>query len=130
MGKKRAPGPKVTELITTEQLAEEATWQHKLRAAAFNGISEQDVTEIVQNAVQRAKEGDPKAVNFVMKMLGADRPITVNNHLYVDGEKRDPKPTEAVPGSEEKLEEMRRRVTNGERVFDGRDRIGYEGVER
>lgn len=122
MARKRAPAPKVTELITTDQLSEEATWQYKLRAAAFDGITEADVTEIVQGAVRRAKEGDAKAIDFVMKMLGTDRPIKVTNNLYVDGQRQEGAPTNAMPGSEAKLEEMRRRVTNGEEVFHGRDR--------
>lgn len=125
--RKNAPGPKVTELITTEQLAEEATWQHKLRAAAFGGISEADVKEIMQNAVQRAKAGDAKAMDYVMKLLGTERPIKVTNNLYVDGQRTDAKPSDAVPGSASKVEALANRAANGEKLFHGHDRLDYEG---
>ena len=124
--KKSAP-PKVRELILTEQLAEEATWQHKLRAAAYSGIAESDVTEIVRNAVDRAKAGDNKAIDFVMKLLGTDRPLAVTNNLYVDGQRTEGKPTDAPPGTDSKVEAMAKRVANGEPVFHGRDRLEYGG---
>lgn len=52
--------------------------QGKLRQAIFDAISVQDVTEIVKKQVEKAKAGDEKSLQFVMKyVLGFGQPISV-----------------------------------------------------
>lgn len=52
--------------------------QGQLRQAIFNAISMQDVTEIVKKQVEKAKAGDEKSLQFVMKyVLGFGQPISV-----------------------------------------------------
>ena len=55
-----------------------AGWQDDLRAACYESISEADVREIVAKQVEKAKEGDRGAIQFVMgQLLGGNRPITM-----------------------------------------------------
>lgn len=52
--------------------------QGQLRQAIFDAISVQDVTEIVKKQVEKAKAGDEKSLQFVMKyVLGFGQPISV-----------------------------------------------------
>ena len=52
--------------------------QGTLRQAIFDAISVQDVTEIVRKQVEKAKAGDEKSLQFVMKyVLGFGQPISV-----------------------------------------------------
>lgn len=63
--------------------------QGRLRQAVFDQISESDVSEIVAKQVTKAKEGDEKAIQFVMKYaLGFGQPTTLRqtNILTTDVE--------------------------------------------
>ena len=63
--------------------------QSQLRQAVFNGLAEADIVDIVKGQVKKAKEGDPKAIEFVMKYgLGFGQPSPVNqvNILVTDVE--------------------------------------------
>lgn len=52
--------------------------QAQLRQAMFNSISEEDVAEIVKRQVEKAKSGDEKSLQFVMKyVLGYGQPTTL-----------------------------------------------------
>ena len=61
-----------------------------LREAVFNGISEGDVKEIVQNLVQRAKDGDPQAVRSVFEYVlgGRNAPESITQNLRGCHERR------------------------------------------
>lgn len=76
-------------------------WAEKLRMAAFEGIKESDVTEIVAAQVQKAKEGDPKAIKFVMEMIGSTAAIAASPpppiHVTVNGVRGKTKPRQARP---------------------------------
>jgi hypothetical protein len=71
--------------IEGEILPDEQCFHAKLRAAVFDGISEQDVKEVVQTIVAKAKAGDTRAqkVFFDHILGGKVKPtqITVNNHF-------------------------------------------------
>ncbi len=56
-------------------------WQSQLRAACINSISPDDMVSIVQKQLERAKEGDERAIAFVMNLIGTNQKITVNNHF-------------------------------------------------
>lgn len=70
--------------IEGELLPEEVTYQAQLREAAFNGITEQDVSDVVKQIVAKAKGGDPKAQQLMFDyLLGAKtKPskIEIHNH--------------------------------------------------
>jgi hypothetical protein len=52
--------------------------QGKLRQAIFDSISESDVTAMVKKQVDKAKAGDAKSLEFVMKyVLGFGQPVTL-----------------------------------------------------
>jgi hypothetical protein len=61
--------------------------QGQLRQAIFDSINEKDVTEIVKRQVEKAKAGDEKSVQFVMKyVLGFGQPITLQQINVMDVE--------------------------------------------
>ena len=61
-----------------EQQNNTLTMQGRLRQAIFDAITEQDVSTIVKKQVEKAKEGDEKSLQFVMKyVLGFGQPITL-----------------------------------------------------
>ena len=52
--------------------------QGKLRQAIFDSINESDVAQIVAKQVEKAKQGDDAALQFVMKyVLGFGKPTTL-----------------------------------------------------
>jgi hypothetical protein len=71
--------------IEGDIVPEEQTFQATLRQAAFDGVTEADVTEVVKAIVAKAKAGDPTATKmFFDYVLGAKaKPtkIIVNNHF-------------------------------------------------
>jgi hypothetical protein len=77
--------------------SEMAACVEKLRAAMMGAVSEQDVIEIVKRQVQRAKEGDPHALKFVMEyVLGGRQGVQqLTQQIVVNIRKR----TKARPGS-------------------------------
>ncbi len=61
-----------------EQQNNTLTMQGRLRQAIFDAITEQDVSAIVKKQVEKAKAGDEKSLQFVMKyVLGFGQPITL-----------------------------------------------------
>jgi len=56
-------------------------WQSQLRAACINSISPDDMVAIVQKQLEKAKEGDARAIGFVMQLIGTKQNITVNNNF-------------------------------------------------
>jgi hypothetical protein len=61
--------------------------QGQLRQAIFDAITEQDVTQMVKKQVDKAKQGDEKALQFVMKyVLGFGQPITLQQINVIDVE--------------------------------------------
>ena len=60
-----------------EMIPEELTYQAKLRAAMFDAVNPQDITDIVKNRIAKAKEGDKDALKFVTDyLLGANSGFT------------------------------------------------------
>ena len=61
--------------------------QAKLRQAIFDSISEKDVSSIVRKQVEKAKSGDERSLQFVMKyVLGFGQPITLQQINVTDVE--------------------------------------------
>jgi hypothetical protein len=61
--------------------------QGQLRQAIFDAITEQDVAAIVKKQVEKAKQGDDKSLQFVMKyVLGFGQPITLQQINVMDVE--------------------------------------------
>ncbi len=68
--------------IEGELLPEPETYQAKLRAAVFDGVSEADVADVVKSITAKAKAGDPQATKlFFDFVLGSKKQVTVNNFL-------------------------------------------------
>ncbi len=99
------------------------SWVAAMRQAAMDGISEQDVREIVAHQVALAKDGDKNALKFVFDQVLGGAHIKgatfVQNNNY-DGINPG-KPTPHKPGSKEKVELMRRRVEAGLPAIDPDD---------
>jgi hypothetical protein len=61
-----------------EQQRSELAMQGRLRQAIFDAVTEQDVTAIIKKQIEKAKQGDDKSLQFVMKyVLGFGQPITL-----------------------------------------------------
>jgi hypothetical protein len=59
--------------------------QNQLRQAIFGAITEQDVSQIIKKQVEKAKDGDDKALQFVMKYaLGFGQPVTLQQVNVID----------------------------------------------
>ncbi len=90
-------------------------WMKKMRDAAQACIGENDIKEIVENQVKRAKEGDQHAIKFVFdQVLGGaafkGATFVQNNNTYgFDPEK----PTPAKPGTVDRLTVMAARASRG-----------------
>lgn len=101
-------------------------WMAKLRAAAQKHITENDIEAIVAKQVEKAKDGDQAALKFVFDQVlggasfkGATFVQTTTHHHYGD---QDPNaPTDAEPGTDDKVAAMAARVANGRPVFDDHD---------
>lgn len=67
----------------TGMLANQAT----LRAAIFDSISCEDVRQIVAKQIAKAKEGDEKSLQFVMRyVLGFGQDVNLQQFLVMDTE--------------------------------------------
>lgn len=59
--------------------------QGRLRQAIFSSISEQDVAEMIKKQVEKAKAGDEKSLQFIMKYaLGYGQPVTLQQVNVID----------------------------------------------
>lgn len=90
------------------------TWMATMRKAVLDIVTEDDVKEIVKNQIARAKAGDQNAIKFVFgQVLGGDAmkgATFVQNNNYGDNAA---KPTKARPGTDDKIEVMRKRREAG-----------------
>lgn len=86
--------PRRNKSITLRQAAEltpptdgVGEFARALQLAAFNGITEQDMSDMMAAVMKRAKEGDPKAIKFVLDFVGGGVPPApqVNVHLHWNG---------------------------------------------
>jgi len=90
-------------------------WMATMRKVVADCVSENDIKEIVENQVKRAKQGDQNAIKFVFgQILGGDsfKGATFVQNNYTGGESPST-PTKGSPGSEDKIEAMRRRREAG-----------------
>lgn len=73
------------------------SWQESMRAALYNGVTENDLAEIVKSLVASAKKGDLKATDMLFKWtMGQPQPPAVQQVVVVsDGEGR-PRAIEAT----------------------------------
>jgi hypothetical protein len=103
------------------------SWQAAMRLALFNGVTQADMTEIIQNVVKKAKAGDIKAADFLFRWtIGQQAAVEVELHQTIvnppptqqmvditDRRPSDPSPEEIKSKSlkmrQEQLEAMRDR---------------------
>lgn len=99
----------------------------KLRMAMFNGVTEDDVSDLVKSLMQRAKDGDKEATKLVFEYLlggkagGPPAPTKVVNQT-INVTKLPKSTTNALRGSTAKLDVMARRARNGEDLFHPHDK--------
>lgn len=108
-------------------------WMQRMRKAALEQISENDVKEIIAAQVKRAKEGNPAATKFVFEQVlggaafkGANFVQNVTNHHY--GTEHPEQPTQTPPGTKERVDTMAARVAQGLPIFDENDK-NHEGLD-
>jgi hypothetical protein len=115
------PQPKSTPTELSLSQVEECLppWMQAMRSAARAEVKPEDIREIVQSQVKRAKDGDQKAIKFVFEQLlgGAElKGATFIQNNYMGGERPD-KPTKAKPGSKSKIDVIARRISAGNGAF-------------
>jgi hypothetical protein len=91
-------------------------WMRALRESMNGAIKPDDLKQIMEAQVAKAKKGDQAAARFVidqaMKMTEAPKGLTVVQNNYYSGP--DPRePAKALPGSDGKIDVMRRRLDAG-----------------
>jgi rubrerythrin len=84
-------------------------WIQRMRDMAAKHLTPEVVETIVKNQIEAAKKGDRNAIRF----KGA---TFVQNNYGAEFGEQNARPTDAKPGSQEKLDQMRRRVANGQSV--------------
>lgn len=99
--------------LQSDQLPEHVTYAAKLRTAAAKAVSPDDIAEIIQDVVKRAKGGDEKARRFLFDaVLGAHQPLTLKQVNHYHEEKTDSsaatKPNGKVPKMQVNGAETRR----------------------
>lgn len=118
---------KKTDLVPVDPVV---GWQADLRQAAYNALNGDDVKQIVEAIVKKAKQGDPQACKMVFEYLlggkgspGAPAsPSTVNNvQVNYTGPTKDS--PAAKPIRQARLEHLRERASNGEALFHREDAL-------
>lgn len=117
-------------------------WIQRMRDVARKHLTEDVVEQIVTNQIQAAKNGDRNAIRFVFDQLmggAAFKGATfVQNNYGAEFSDDSAKPTTAPPGSQDKLDVMRRRVANGQSLCQKIDQglqwactgCGYTAIEK
>jgi hypothetical protein len=98
-------------------------WQAKLKSAAFDAISESDVSEIVKAMVAKAKTGDANAVKMVFELLLNPKPNTaIQNNVFVPPSPPPAAISNSRPGSSAKILELQARAERGEDLHHANDK--------
>lgn len=100
--------------------SEVSCWQASMRAALYNGVTENDMADIVRGLVERAKKGDLKAADMLFKWTMGQPQVTVKQTVVMrDGDSIEPIDViERLPGEPTPEEIAERRL----RIRDERER--------
>jgi hypothetical protein len=106
-------------LVRTPPATGVPAWIDSLREAMFDAIKEEDIRQMMQTIVEKAKAGDAQSQKMVFEyVLGGGVKKIVNNNLIVPPAEAEPPPapipTRALPRSPEKLDVLAQRVRNGQ----------------
>jgi len=101
-------------------------WMVKLRTALFEAVTEDDIREIAEGLVKRAKEGDLQATRMLFSYVLGGSSVNVKQALIVQqhGGTLEPlpaPPTKALPGTGEKFDVLAKRAANGQVLFHPKD---------
>ena len=100
-------------------------WQARMRRAFFEAVSEDDMREIVEGLVKKAKSGDLAAIRMLMSYGIGSPNVQVKNAVIVqEGGRLAPlpaAPSKVLPGIE-KLDVLAHRAAAGQALFDPRDK--------
>ena len=79
MGGKGSGGLRVAQIDNQliESQSDIANWQNSLRAACFNAISPDDMSDIIKKQIEKAKDGNVQSANFMMALVGTNKPVQV-----------------------------------------------------
>lgn len=123
--------------------ASAADWQDTMRQALMQSVKAEDIKEIAENLVTRAKAGDKKAIDLLFRYVLGGTGVHVKKAVIVtnappprggpdEGDLILPSPegppTAAQPGSPEKIRVMGDRVARGLSVTSRGD-AGYGTLE-
>ena len=114
---------KTKSLLAMQQpLSGTAAFQRDMREAALEGITREDVVEIVRHQVDEAKKGNAKAIRFVFDYLlnGKGPQVAIqNNFLGDNGGKRQKCAEDKIRQKRSrKLPELTARAQRGDPLFE------------
>lgn len=112
------------EIVMSSQVAGGLNWLEQARSAVAQAAPVARLQGIIQKQLELAEQGDKAAVHFVFntlpKLMGSNQPIAITQNNFYGGEQPD-EPTEALPGTEDKIAAMQRRVAAGRPATSGKD---------
>ena len=102
------------------------SWQARMRTAFFEGVTEDDMREIVQGLVKKAKSGDMSAIRMLLSYGIGSPNVNIKNAVVVQGHQQElaPLPTapcQVLPATTDKVDTLAMRAANGQPLFDPRD---------
>ena len=107
--------------LATETRCEQMVppWISRMRKMAQKHLTEDVVEEIVKAQIDRAKKGDRNAIKFVFDQLMGGQSLKgatfIQNNYGSESSER-PGPTDALPGSDDKILAMQRRMERRENL--------------
>lgn len=112
------------EVVLNSQVAGGLNWLEQARSAVAQAAPVARLQGIIQKQLELAEQGDKAAVHFVFntlpKLMGSATPIAITQNNFYGGEMPD-EPTESLPGTDEKIAAMQRRVAAGRPAQSAKD---------
>ena len=107
---------------TEEKVVDAADWQTRMRAAFFEAVTTDDMREIVEGLVKKAKAGDAVATRMLLGYAIGSPQVSVKNAVFMgDLAPLPTAPSKALPATPEKLSVFERRAANGQELFSPKD---------
>jgi hypothetical protein len=107
------------------------SWQSSMRQAFFEGVTEDDIRAIVGKLVADAKGGDKAAARIILSYAVGNPQVSVKQAVIVTDPAPLPAPlpkapAKSLPGTAARVEDMAKRASRGQEIFDRRDRRAAE----
>lgn len=102
------------------------TYGPEARDSLLAAVSIEDMVAMVQKQVEKAKDGDQRSFEVILKLYG---PMMFDRSRTLAHDEEPlllPAPVDHAPGTRAKLDVLAKRRANGEKLFHANDRRGYD----